>query len=169
MRSGWTKWAPRVCLWVRLGCWTLDSLHFAPDERTARHLENGKVEVEVKAVGINFKDVMMAMGQIQVDDLGCECSGIVSAVAGDVVTDPHGLRVGDRVMCLSSGSFCTRLRLDARLTGRIPDVMSFETAAALPITHVTAYHSLHNITRLRRGETILIHAATGGLGQAFVK
>ncbi|KAJ6189933.1 hypothetical protein N7519_004841 [Penicillium mononematosum] len=147
----------------------LDSLHFAPDDRTASHLENGKVEVEVKAVGINFKDVMMAMGQIQVDDLGCECSGIVSAVAGDVVTDPHGLRVGDRVMCLSSGSFCTRLRLDARLAARIPDSMSFETAAALPITHVTAYHSLHNIARLRRGETILIHAATGGLGQAFVE
>ncbi|OQE83792.1 hypothetical protein PENNAL_c0030G06593 [Penicillium nalgiovense] len=147
----------------------LDSLHFAPDERTTRQLENGKVEVEVKAAGINFKDVMMAMGQIQVDDLGCECSGIVSAVAGDVVTDPHGLRVGDRVMCLSSGSFCTRLRLDARLAARIPDSMSFETAAALPITHVTAYHSLHNIARLRRGETILIHAATGGLGQAFVE
>jgi acyl transferase domain-containing protein/NADPH:quinone reductase-like Zn-dependent oxidoreductase/NADP-dependent 3-hydroxy acid dehydrogenase YdfG/acyl carrier protein len=147
----------------------LDSLHFAPDERTADHLESGQVEVEVKAAGINFKDVMMAMGQIQVDDLGCECSGVVSAVAGDIASDPHGLRVGDRVMCLSSGSFCTRLRLDARLAERIPDSMSFKTAAALPITHVTAYHSLHNIARLGRGETILIHAATGGLGQAFVE
>lgn len=111
----------------------LDSLHFAPDERTVRHLENGKVEVEVKAAGINFKDVMMAMGQIQANDLGCECSGIVSAVAGDVVIDLHGLRVGDRVMRLSSGLFCTRLRLDARLAARIPDFMSFETAAALPL------------------------------------
>lgn len=101
--------------------------------------------------------------------LGCECGGVVSAVAGDIVNGPHGLRVGDRVMCLSSGSFCTRLRLDARLAERIPDSMSFETAAALPITHVTAYHSLHKIARLGRGETILIHAATGGLGQAFVE
>lgn len=147
----------------------LDSLHFADDERTSGQLADGHIEVDVKAAGINFKDVMMAMGQIQVEDLGCECSGVVSAVSGDVLKSPSGLRVGDRVMCLSSGSFCTKLRLDGRLAERIPDAMSFETAAALPITHVTAYHSLHNIARLRRGETILIHAATGGLGQALVE
>jgi hypothetical protein len=58
----------------------LDSLHFAADERTTNPLPDGHIEVDVKAAGINFKDVMMAMGQIQVEDLGCECSGVVSAV-----------------------------------------------------------------------------------------
>lgn len=111
----------------------------------------------------------MAMGQIKVEDLGCECSGIVSAIDDAVAQDPQGLRVGDRVMCLSSGSYCTQLPLDARLAHRIPDHLSFETAAALPITYVTAYHSVHNIARLRKGETILIHAAAGGLGQALVE
>ncbi|KAJ5327981.1 hypothetical protein N7452_008371 [Penicillium brevicompactum] len=147
----------------------LDSLHFAPDERTNGMLAQQQVEVDVKAAGINFKDVMMAMGQIPVEDLGCECSGVISAIGEEIASDPHGLRVGDGVMCLSSGSFCTKLRLDAKLAERIPDTMSFETAAAIPITHVTAYHSLHNIARLRKGETILIHAATGGLGQALVE
>ncbi|CAG8364717.1 unnamed protein product [Penicillium salamii] len=147
----------------------LDTLHFAPDDRTNSPLQPGQMEVDVKAAGINFKDVMMAMGQIPVEDLGCESSGVVSAIGEDVNNDPHGLRPGDRVMCLSSGSFCTKLRLDARLAERIPDSMAFDTAAAIPITHVTAYHSLHNIARLRRGERILIHAATGGLGQALVE
>ncbi|CAG7931685.1 unnamed protein product [Penicillium olsonii] len=147
----------------------LDTLHFAADERTNSTLQDCQIEVDVKATGINFKDVMMAMGQIPVEDLGCESSGTVSAIGDDIKNDPHGLRIGDRVMCLSSGSFCTNLRLDARLAERIPDSMSFETAAAIPITHVTAYHSLHNIARLRKGENILIHAAAGGLGQALVE
>lgn len=147
----------------------LDTLYFASDERVNVTLPHDQVEVDVKAAGINFKDVMMAMGQIPVEDLGCECSGLVSAIGEDIASNPDGLRVGDRVMCLSSGSFCTKLRLDARLAERIPETMSFETASAIPITHVTAYHSLHNIARLRKGETILIHAATGGLGQALVE
>ncbi|CAG7997677.1 unnamed protein product [Penicillium salamii] len=147
----------------------LDTLHFAPDDRTNPSLQPGEIELDVKAAGINFKDVMMAMGQIPVEDLGCESSGVISAIGEDVKNDPHGLRPGDRVMCLSTGSFCTKLRLDARLAERIPDSMPFDTAAAIPITHVTAYHSLHNIARLRKGEKILIHAATGGLGQALVE
>jgi acyl transferase domain-containing protein len=143
----------------------LDSLHFAPDERVEGPLGAGQVELHVKAAGINFKDVMMAMGQIAVDDLGCECSGVVAAVGRDVV----GMNVGDRVVCMGPGAFCTRLRADARLAHRIPDSLSFEMAAALPITHVTAYHAIHNTARLRPGETILIHAAAGGLGQALVE
>ncbi|ENH98624.1 hypothetical protein COCC4DRAFT_45906 [Bipolaris maydis ATCC 48331] len=143
----------------------LDSLHFTVDDRVQESLETGQIEVQVHATGINFKDVMMAMGQIAVEDLGCECSGVVSAVGDGVV----GLRVGDRVACMGPGSFCTQLRVDARLAHRIPHHMELETAAALPITYVTAYHSIHNIAHLRHGETILIHAAAGGLGQALVE
>ncbi|KAF2464412.1 uncharacterized protein BDR25DRAFT_381212 [Lindgomyces ingoldianus] len=147
----------------------LDSLHFAPDERVEGPLGVGQVEVEVRAAGINFKDVMMSMGQIPVENLGCECAGVVVSVGSAVESDPEAPSIGDRVMCLSGGSFCTRLRVDARLVLRLPDSLSFETASALPITYVTAYHSIHNIARLRRGETILIHAAAGGLGQALVQ
>lgn len=143
----------------------LDTLHFAPDERVQGPLPPGYVEMRVKAAGINFKDVMMAMGQIPVEDLGCESSGTITAVGSDV----QGLQVGDRVVCMGSGSFCTQLRLDARLVHRIPDSLSLETAAALPITYVTALHSVQNIARLQQGETILVHAATGGLGQAVVE
>ncbi|ORY13011.1 hypothetical protein BCR34DRAFT_481666 [Clohesyomyces aquaticus] len=147
----------------------LDSLHFAPDERMEGPLGAGQVEVAVRAAGINFKDVMMSMGQIPVEDLGCECAGTVVAVGSAVESDVDGCRIGDRVMCVSSGSFCTNLRVDARLVLRLPDSLSYERAAALPITHVTAFHSIHNIAHLQRGETILIHAAAGGLGQALVE
>lgn len=143
----------------------LDTLHFAADERVQGPPPPGSVEMRVKAAGINFKDVMMAMGQIPVDELGCESSGTITAVGSAV----EGLQVGDRVVCMGAGSFCTQLRLDARLVHRIPDSLSLETAAALPITYVTAFHSVHNVARLGPGETILVHAATGGLGQAVVE
>nr|AAR85531.1 polyketide synthase [Didymella maydis] len=143
----------------------LDSLHFAPDERVSVELAAGDIEVEVQAAGINFKDVMMAMGQIPIEDLGLECSGMVTSVGSQV----QCFAVGDRVVTMGPGSFCTRLRVDARLAYRIPDSMSWETAAALPITHVTAYHAVRHLGRIVRGDTVLVHAAAGGLGQALVE
>nr|ADA79525.1 polyketide synthase [Delitschia winteri] len=143
----------------------LDTLHFTEDDRLDEELPDDWVEMAVKASGINFKDVMMAMGQIKVENLGWECSGILTAVGKHVTK----LKVGDRVVCHGSGTFSTNSRGPAANVQKIPDSLSFEMAAALPVTYVTAYHSVHNIARLQPGETILVHAATGGLGQAIVE
>lgn len=143
----------------------LDTLHFTEDDRSEEALPDDWVEMEIKASGINFKDVMMALGQIKVENLGWECSGILTAVGKHVT----GLKVGDRVVCHGSGTFATHARGPAANAMKIPDNVTFETAAALPVTYVTAYHSIHNVARLQPGETILVHAATGGLGQAIVE
>jgi acyl transferase domain-containing protein/NADPH:quinone reductase-like Zn-dependent oxidoreductase len=142
----------------------LDTLHFNDDVRMEGKLSSDSVEIEVRASGMNFKDVMMAMGQVKTEPLGLECSGVVTAVGKNVV----GYSVGDRVVTYAQGTYCNRLRQQACAVQIIPDDMSFETAATIPIVFCTAYHSVFEAARLRKGESILIHAASGGLGQALI-
>ncbi|KAH8804399.1 putative polyketide synthase [Xylogone sp. PMI_703] len=143
----------------------LDSIFWTDDDRIEAPLLDDWVEIEVKASGFNFKDVMMAMGQIKVENLGWECSGVLTKVGSAV----SGFTIGDRVVCHASGTFCTNARVHIDNVRKIPDSMTFETAASLPVTYVTAYHSIYNIARLQKDETILVHAATGGLGQAIIE
>ena len=150
----------------------LDTIHFVDDVRldpsSLDELTPGIVEISIKASGINSKDAMMAMGQIGgtgTDRLGLECSGVVRRVGPDV----SSLRVGDRVATYGFGTFATTLRRDANACQKIPDSMSFELAASLPITFMTAHHSVVSVARLRRGQSVLIHAASGGLGQALIE
>ena len=142
----------------------LDTLHFTEDVRMAGDLPDDQVQIEIVASGINFRDVMMAMGQIDVEVLGGECSGIISAVGKSV----ENLRIGDRVVTYAMGTFANFARQQAAAVQKLPDDMPFEVGATLPIIYCTAYHSIFNVARMRQGETILIHAASGGLGQATI-
>ncbi|KAL2050091.1 hypothetical protein ABVK25_009594 [Lepraria finkii] len=139
----------------------LDTLHFV-DDIVDGSLGPEEVEVSVRAVGVNFKDVMVALGQLPDKSLRQEYAGIVTHVSVNV--DLSQVTVGDRVCCITHGAFKTYARSHASSVHRIPDSMAFSTAAALPITFCTAYYSLHHLGRLRQGESVLIHAATGVLG-----
>ena len=143
----------------------LDSIHFVDDARMDEPIPADFIEMEVKATGFNFKDVMMAMGQIDVETLGLECSGTVTATGSSV----HGFSIGDRIACFGFGAFANYIRSDAIAVQILPQHMSFETAAALPVAYCTAYYSVYYTARLRKGETVLIHAASGGLGQALIE
>jgi phthiocerol/phenolphthiocerol synthesis type-I polyketide synthase C len=129
-----------------------------------------EVEIRVHAAGLNFIDAMRALGVYpgQVDGpvrVGIECAGIITAVGDNV----DGLQVGDAVLALAMdgvGSFVTS---PACLVAAKPAQLSFEAAAALPIAYLTAYYSLHEQARLRRGEHVLIHSAAGGVGLAAVQ
>ena len=135
-------------------CWIEDANHklpLAPDE----------VEVEVKAVGLNFMDCLVALGKLNTSTLGSECSGIVTRVGQHCDFIP-----GERV-CVANLNICRSLvRSGSQNVARIPDELSFVEAAALPTTFITAYHSLHQVARIEKGESILIHSAAGGTGQA---
>jgi NADPH:quinone reductase-like Zn-dependent oxidoreductase len=109
---------------------------------------------------------MASMGLVEVSLIGQEASGIV--VNAGIIAAKR-FKPGDRVILLGDGMHATKLRIDHRLTAMIPDSMSFEEAAALPMVHVTAYHALVNIARLRAGQSVLIHAAAGGVGQAALQ
>jgi NADPH:quinone reductase-like Zn-dependent oxidoreductase/NAD(P)-dependent dehydrogenase (short-subunit alcohol dehydrogenase family) len=114
----------------------------------------------------SFKDVMASMGLVEVSLIGHEASGTV--VATGIKAAEH-FQIGDRVVVSGEGMHATRLRSDYRLAVRIPDSMSFEEAAVLPTVHATAYHALVNIAKLRPGQSVLIHAAAGGVGQAALQ
>ncbi|KAI2485149.1 Fatty acid synthase S-acetyltransferase [Pyrenophora tritici-repentis] len=144
----------------------LSALQFV-DSPFKSELEADEIEVAVKAVGINFKDVMIALGQIPDASLGQECSGVVTAV-GAAVHDSE-FRVGDRVCCVTRGAFRNLARAHRFAISKIPDEMSFATAAAIPVAFCTAWYSLVHLGRLQAGETILIHAAAGGVGQAAIQ
>lgn len=143
----------------------LDSIVFVEQPKLDVHLPDHHVDVEVKACGMNFRDVMSALGQIEPYPLGCECSGIVTAV-GSLVEDLHP---GDHVIVTAkAGCFSNFLRVPTKEVELIPAEMAFDVAAALPIVYLTAYWAVYKIGRVAKGETVLIHAASGGLGQALI-
>ncbi|KAL8907696.1 MAG: hypothetical protein Q9207_001265 [Kuettlingeria erythrocarpa] len=144
----------------------LDTLSFSDDPDAALDLPPDSLEVEPKAFGVNFRDVMVAMGQVQGEEMGFECSGIVSQVGASAAS--RGFQTGDRVAVLLKGHYSNRVRLDWRCAVHIPADMSFEVAATIPMSFTTAYISLHDMANLQEGESVLIHAATGGFGQAAI-
>lgn len=111
----------------------------------------------------SFKDVMASMGLVEVSLIGHEASGIVVAAGCKAA---ERFQITDRVVVSGERMHATRLRGDQRLAVKIPDSISFEEAAVMPTVHTTAYHALVNVAKLRPNQSILTHAAAGGVGQA---
>lgn len=143
----------------------LDSLYFKEVPSAYHEIPQDLVEIEPKAFGLNFRDVMVAMGQLDSLTMGFECSGLITRVGP---TSAHNLKVGDRVCSLIRGDWATHNHVHWMSVSRIPDEMSFEEAASIPVIYATAHYSLHELARLQAGETVLIHSAAGGVGQAAV-
>lgn len=142
----------------------LDTLHFKDDEQYRLPLQADDVEIEVKASGLNFMDIMVAMDQIQEPAVGLECSGIVTRIGSSV----SKFKPGDRVMTWLLGAFSNYARNSESMFQFVPEGMSFETAASLPMIYCTAYQALVEAARIERDDKILIHAAAGGVGQAAI-
>jgi NADPH:quinone reductase-like Zn-dependent oxidoreductase len=130
-------------------------------------LPDTAVEIEPRAFGLNFRDVLVALGQLDEVMMGYECNGIVTKI-GSTAASKSGLQVGDRVCSLMRGHYATKVQVDWFATTRIPDRMNFEEAASILLVWATAYHSLQRVASLSEGETVLIHAGTGGVGQAAI-
>jgi NADPH:quinone reductase-like Zn-dependent oxidoreductase/3-oxoacyl-(acyl-carrier-protein) synthase/SAM-dependent methyltransferase/acyl carrier protein len=127
----------------------------------------GEVLIKVRAAGINYKDVLTAAGQVPPigPGLGGECAGEVEAL-GPGVTD---LAIGDPVAAVAAGALATHVCADARLVLRRPGGLTFAQAAAVPIAGATAWHALHELARIRPGQRVLVHAASGGVGWFAVR
>lgn len=149
----------------------LDSIVFRDDPDAMLPLPDGYVEIEPHAFGVNFRDIMTAMGMLKEDkqEMGVECAGIVTRVGPCSDSREQELVIGDRVCCLTvNGHFANRVRVPWTCAARIPASMSFETAASFPLAFVTAYHSLFEAGRCETGDVLLVHAGTGGVGQACI-
>ncbi|KAJ0299111.1 hypothetical protein COL516b_009363 [Colletotrichum fioriniae] len=143
----------------------LDSLRFRQIE--LQDLKADQIEIKPRAFGLNFRDVLVALGQLDETIMGYECSGIITRM-GPEAEHNSGLKIGDRVCAILRGHWASRVYINWPCAARVPDSMSFEEAATIPMVFATAYHGLFDIGRLSKGESVLIHAATGGVGQAAV-
>lgn len=146
----------------------LNQLRFETDPVWPRPLGEAEVEFKVKAVGLNFRDIMIAMGEHDSVTFGNEAAGVVTRFGSAV----KGLSVGDRVVCMDGnaerGAFQTFGRVGQDCVVKLPENMSFEVAASLPTIYSTVLYGLYEYGRLKKGETVLIHSAAGGVGQAAI-
>ena len=129
----------------------------------------GQIEVAVSASSINFADVLLAMGRFPsfegyLPQPGMDFAGVVTAV-GAGVTDHH---VGDRVGGVADGCWRTFITCDANLAVKLPAGLSDGQAAAVTTAHATAWYGLHDLAKIASGDKVLIHSATGGVGQAAI-
>ncbi len=131
----------------------------------------GEARIDVRAAGVNFPDVLLSYGKYQFRPTppfvpGGEAAGVVSAIGPGVT----GLAVGDRVATtLLHGAFAERIVAPEVATFRLPDAVSFETAAATLLTYLTTMHALVDRAALAAGETLLVLGASGGVGVAAVQ
>ncbi|KAL9095179.1 MAG: hypothetical protein Q9165_002435 [Trypethelium subeluteriae] len=145
----------------------LDSCVFVDDENAKNPVGADEILIKVMACGVNFKDVFISLGQMKPGTrMAGECSGTVSAV-GSKFRDVF--KIGDRVCAFAATPFASQARVQGYNAHKIPTTMSFPEAASIPVVFATAYHGLIDVARLQVGQTLLIHAASGGVGQAAIK
>ena len=98
--------------------------------------------------------------------IGCECSGYIKRIAPGLKTD---FKIGDRVAAMRSGTYVNRVQCPFERVHVIPDSMSFEDAATIPLVYLTAIYSLYYLGNLKEGQSVLIHSAAGGVGIAAIQ
>jgi NADPH:quinone reductase-like Zn-dependent oxidoreductase/NAD(P)-dependent dehydrogenase (short-subunit alcohol dehydrogenase family)/acyl carrier protein len=145
----------------------LDSIRVAPLSRRAPG--PGEVEIEVRATGLNFRDVLSALGEMPNVAAGMtpgsEVAGVVTAVGPAV----KRLAVGDAVAGITRGALATHVTTSAHALAVLPPDLDFRRAAGVPLVFLTAAYALEKLARVQPGERVLIHAAAGGVGLAAVQ
>ncbi|MEU3679221.1 polyketide synthase dehydratase domain-containing protein, partial [Streptomyces griseus] len=162
--------APNWRLAVRGGTGTLEDLVLAPlPDPADEPLRPGEVRVAVRAAGLNFRDILIALGMYpgggDAPAIGNEAAGVV-VETGPGVPD---LLPGDRVFGLLPDSIGPVARTDHRFLARLPEGWSYETAAATPVAFLTAWMGLVELAGVRAGDAVLVHAGAGGVGMAAVQ
>lgn len=131
----------------------------------------GEVRIRVRASGVNFADIMARMGQYpDAPPLPCvvgyEVSGDIDAVGPGVT----GLAEGDRVVSFTRFlGYSDSVTVPEGYARRLPANIGYEAAAALPVNYATAWIMLVRCGNVQPGETVLVHAAAGGVGQAALQ
>jgi len=130
--------------------------------------EKNQVKVRVHRAGINFADLMMRQGLYGSNPdfpftPGYEVSGEIIEIG----KDNDRLQIGQRVIAMTGfGGYSEEVIVDSSRVVPIPESISFDQAAAMPVTYGTAYHMLVHLGGLREGDTVLVHHAAGGVGTA---
>jgi len=131
----------------------------------------GQLRIRVRAAGLNFADVMAAQGLYpDAPKLPCVVGYEVAGVVDALGEGTQGHAAGQRVLAMTHfGGHADVVCVPAEQVLGIPDAMSFEEAAALPVNYLTAYHMLFRVAGVRPGERVLVHMAAGGVGTAVLQ
>ncbi len=144
---------------------TLESLALTPAPGATEPLGPTEVRIQMQAAGLNFRDVLIALGLYPGEaPIGSEGAGVVLEV-GEGVSD---LSPGDRVMGMIGEAFGPLATTERELLIGVPEEWSFEQAAAMPVVFSTAFYGLIDLVGLKEGERVLIHAGAGGVGTAAI-
>lgn len=135
-----------------------------------REPKDNEVEIEVMSTGLNFKEVLFALGKLTVSgnefpNFGLECSGKVSRIGKDI----SHLEIGDEVIAIADGTFSQFTCVKTHAVVKKPKNLTFEEAATIPLAFFTAYYALVIKGNLQKTDKVLIHAASGGVGMAAIK
>jgi acyl transferase domain-containing protein/acyl carrier protein len=143
---------------------TLENLALGPASR--RPPKRGEVELRVRASGLNFRDVLSALGMYpgEIKHLGSDCAGEIVAVGEGV----EGFAVGDRVVAMVEGAFASHATTRWEFVAPLPAGLDFEQGAAIPTAYLTADITLNQIGGMKRGDRVLIHSGAGGVGMAAI-
>nr|WP_171166653.1 type I polyketide synthase [Streptomyces sp. I05A-00742] len=144
---------------------TLENLALVPAPEAAGPPGPGQVRIAVRAAGMNFRDVVLGLGMVDQDVMGGEAAGVVLETGPDVTE----FAPGDRVFGMVPGAFGPHAVVDRRLLARMPDDWTYTDAATVPIAFLTAWYGLVDLAAVRPGDTLLVHAATGGVGLAALQ
>ena len=123
---------------------------------------NNEVQIEIKAVGLNFRDVLVALDLYPGEGggMGGDCAGVVTKL-GENVTD---FKIGDKVCGIAFGSFRTFANTNPQLIAKLPDNLSFKEGASLPTIMMTTWYALQHLAHIKAGDKVLIHTGAGGVG-----
>ncbi|KAF2106989.1 polyketide synthase-like protein [Lophiotrema nucula] len=144
----------------------LDKLYYVEMPIEAAFLGPEEIEIDVKAAGLNFRDVLTALGQVNGTYFGNECAGVVTRVGPST---SHAIKVGDRVVGVTEKAMSKTCRCYGYQVQKMPDTMGFNEAASYAVAYCTAYYSLTHWARIQKGESVLIHSGAGGFGQAAIQ
>jgi acyl transferase domain-containing protein/NADPH:quinone reductase-like Zn-dependent oxidoreductase/aryl carrier-like protein len=147
----------------------LDSLKFTEVAEGDIPLEDDFVEIDMHAAGLNYKDVATSLGLVPENQymLGLEGAGVIRRLGAG--KRAQKFRVGQRVALIRRGSFGNKVQCPVEGVHPIPDWMTFEEAATLPVVYLAVIYGLYNLANIQKGHTVLVHSAAGGVGIAAIE
>ncbi|MFC3999968.1 SDR family NAD(P)-dependent oxidoreductase, partial [Nocardiopsis sediminis] len=146
---------------------SLDDLALIEAPEADRALDAGEVRVEIRAAGLNFRDVVVVLGMVpeQGEPIGGEFAGVVSEVGPGV----ENLSVGDRVVGVGEAAFGPRVVSPAVLVAPMPEGWGFAEGAGVPVAYTTAWYGLVDLAGVGAGDRVLVHSGAGGVGMAAIQ
>lgn len=144
----------------------LKTVRFIDNDDMSGPLNPDEVQIEAHAHGVSFKDVSITLGHMAP---GTPMSGEVAGVIVAVGSNVQSCKVGDRVTALSVAQFGNQVRVHNKNAVSIPDSLTFADAASIPLAYLTAWYCLHQVARIEKGQSVLIHSGSGGVGQSAIQ